>query len=210
MKKLLLAGILGASLGAVEALSFPATVLAYPPGVGILGMARNCLTCHADNGPWKDDSNLVIDVLDQRSGRSLRQADGSFVIRAKRGEARTVLTVIGTREGAPAPVRNGWLYVDPDRIGDVSSLGKFAPGWAVNLPMSCRLVGDVSEAYRGAHVTVLPMTVRPGEDARDATVELQVMLTKGEAVKGKAKEGMLGNYFERKVRLEVATGTEGR
>jgi hypothetical protein len=29
------------------------------------------------------------------------------------------------------------------------------------------------------------------------------MLAKGESVKGKAQEGMLGNYFERKVRLKI-------
>jgi hypothetical protein len=29
------------------------------------------------------------------------------------------------------------------------------------------------------------------------------MLTRGESVKGKAREGMVGNYFERKVTLKV-------
>jgi hypothetical protein len=47
------------------------------------------------------------------------------------------------------------------------------------------------------------MSVRPGDDAQDADLQLQVMLTKGESVKGKAKEGMKGNYFERIVRLKV-------
>ena len=42
-----------------------------------------------------------------------------------------------------------------------------------------------------------------GDDAQDAELKLQVMLTKGESVKGKAKEGMMGNYFERLVRLKV-------
>jgi hypothetical protein len=69
--------------------------------------------------------------------------------------------------------------------------------------MSCRLVGDVSEVYPGAHLTVLPMTVRPADDAWDETIELQVMLTRGEAVKGKGREGPIGSYFERKVRLKV-------
>ena len=64
-------------------------------------------------------------------------------------------------------------------------------------------VGDVVEAYRGAHTTALPMTVRAGADAADAELELQVMLTRGESVKGKADQGMEGNYFERRVRLEV-------
>ena len=55
----------------------------------------------------------------------------------------------------------------------------------------------------GATVTVLPMTVQPLDDAKDSELQLQVMLTRGESVKGKAKEGMIGNYFERKVRLKV-------
>ncbi len=50
---------------------------------------------------------------------------------------------------------------------------------------------------------MLPMTIHPLDDARDADLQLQVMLTKGESVKGDAKVGMLGNYFERKVRLMV-------
>ena len=37
---------------------------AYPPGVGILSDARNCLSCHVNNGPWNDDKNLIIDILD--------------------------------------------------------------------------------------------------------------------------------------------------
>jgi hypothetical protein len=183
----------------------------YPPAVGVLGPARNCLACHADNGLWKDDANLVLDVLDKATGKSLKQADGSFVIAAARGESKTVLTVIGWR-GFPrdAPYRTAWLYVDPERIADTSTLSKFAPGWSANLPMACRLVGDASEAYRGASVTVLPMTLRPGDDAADAAMELQVMLTKGESVKGKPREGMIGSYFERVVKLVVAPRPEGR
>jgi hypothetical protein len=47
------------------------------------------------------------------------------------------------------------------------------------------------------------MSIRPGDDAYDAEIQLQVMLTKGESVKGRAKDGMKGNYFERIVRLKV-------
>jgi hypothetical protein len=178
--------------------------------VGILGQSRNCLACHADNGPWRDDSRLIIDILDQAGGNSLKQKDGTFLISTKRGEAKTVLTVIGRAQGndAPAPYRTGWLYVDPQRITEIGSLTKFARGWSVNLPMACRLVGDASKTYTGAQVTVLPMTVRPGDDAQDAEIELQFMLTKGESVKGKPKEGMLGNYFVRKVRLTVVNAKE--
>lgn len=47
------------------------------------------------------------------------------------------------------------------------------------------------------------MTVRPTDAARDAEVELQVMLTAGEAVKGKGSEGLVSNFFVRKVFLKV-------
>jgi hypothetical protein len=115
-----------------------------------------------------------------------------------------VLTVIGRKKGdkEEAPYRNAWLYVDAKRIKN-NSLLKFAPGWSVNLPMACRIVGDKLGGFKGAKITVLPMSVRPGDDAQDADLQLQVMLTKGESVKGKAKEGMKGNYFERVVRLKV-------
>ncbi|MEK7408969.1 MAG: hypothetical protein AAB225_28230 [Acidobacteriota bacterium] len=181
------------------------TAFAYPPAVGILGQSRNCVACHPNNGPWKETASVIVDILDKATGKSLRQADGTFVISAKRGDLKTVITVIGWRAGktGPAPYRNAWLYVDPKRIAEAGSLNKFAPGWAVNLPMSCRVVGDPVDAYPGAHVTALPMTVRAGDDAADAEVELQVMLTRGDSVKAKPAEGMLGNYFERKVRLKV-------
>ncbi|MBI4910757.1 MAG: hypothetical protein HY820_44500 [Acidobacteria bacterium] len=197
MKKTLLASCF-AVLGAH-------TALAYPPAVGILGPARNCLSCHSSEGPWKDRAGLIIDIVDKASGKSLRQGDGSFVIRAKRGELKTVVTVIGWRgdKPGPPPYRNAWLYVDPKRISDAGSLNKFAPGWMVNLPMACRVVGDGLEAYAGAHLTALPMTLRAGDDAANAEIELQVMLTRGDSVKGEAKKGMAGNYFERRVRLQV-------
>src|SRR3990172_2971128 len=135
---------------------------AYPPGVGILSNKRNCLECHANNGPWKDDPRTIIDILDKDTMKSLKQADGSFLIETKRGTARTLLTVIGRARGeaAEAPYRNAWLYVDPKAIGR-ASLSKFAPGWDVNLPMSCRIVGDTLDQYAGATLTVLPMTIRP-------------------------------------------------
>ncbi len=71
------------------------------------------------------------------------------------------------------------------------------------LAVSCRVVGGSSDAYPNAAITTLPMTVRPGDEARDAEIELQVMLTRGESVKGKPQKGMAGNYFERKLRLKV-------
>ena len=43
----------------------------------------------------------------------------------------------------------------------------------MNLPMSCRVVGDKLEAYAGAALTVLPMNIRPTDAARDAELVLQ-------------------------------------
>ena len=206
MKKHVLAftAILAVATVAFAVVLSPTRTLAYPPAVGILGTSRNCTACHANNGPWKEDAALIIDVLDKATGNSLKQKDGTFLISAKRWEAKTVVTVIGTAKGASIqPYRNAWLYIDPQRIKDTSALSKFAPGWSVNLPMSCRVVGDTTEAYPNASVTTLPMTVRPGDDAKDAEIELQVMLTRGESVKGKPQEGLSGSYFERKVRLKV-------
>lgn len=177
---------------------------AYPPAVGILGNSSDCLSCHVDNGPWKDDGTIIIDVVDKETRQSLKQSDGSYLIEAKRGERKTVLTVIGSkREGqSQPPYRNAWIYVDPTMIG-ASAISSFAPGWNVNLPMACRIVGDQWADSADVDYTVLPMTVRPTDAAQDAQLVLQVMLTKGESVKGKPKEGLIANYFERKVTLKV-------
>ena len=176
---------------------------AYPPGVGILAKNRSCASCHVSNGPWGDESRTVIDVLDAKTKQSLRGPDGVITIAVARGASRTVLTVIGrTASDETSPRRNAWLYVDPSQI-ETSALSKFAPGWDVNLPMSCRIVGDTLDLYAGATLTVLPMTIRPTDAAQDAELALQVMLTKGESVKAKPKEGMMGSYFERKVKLKV-------
>jgi len=183
---------------------FPGWVFAYPPAVGILGKAKDCSSCHINNGPWRDDGKTIIDILDKETKRSFKQLDGGFLIEVKRGEPKTVLTVIGlsTEGEKEAPYRNAWLYVDPKTI-ESSSLSKFAPGWDVDLPMAGRIVGDKLEGFDGAKITVLPMTIRPTDAAQDAEVILLVMLTKGESVKGKPREGLIGNYFERKVKLKV-------
>lgn len=179
-------------------------ILAYPPAVGIVGKSKNCLSCHVSNGSWKDDDKTIIDILDKESKKSFKQSDGSFLIEVKRGEIKTVLTIIGRskKDIEDAPYRNAWLYVDPQTI-ESTSLTKFAPGWDVNLPMSCRIVGDKLESYTDANITVLPMTIRPTDAARDTNMQLQVMLTRSESVKGKPKEGIVSNYFEREVNLKV-------
>lgn len=177
---------------------------AYPPGVGILSKSKNCLACHANNGPWSNEANALVDIIEKDSKKSFRQPDGSFLLQVKRYEPLMVRTVIGYKKhGADAaPYRNGWIYVDPATI-ETSSFSKFAPGWDVNLQLACRLVGDNLEGYDDFDLTVLPMTVRPLDAARDGVVTLQLMFTRGESVKGKAKEGMVGNYFERTVKLKV-------
>lgn len=192
------------ALGVAWLLSAPAA-RAYPPAVGILGKARNCAACHPSDGPWKDDANLVLDLLDKNTGQSLRQDDGSFLIAASPDQRRTVLVVAGRAAGdaAPPPQRNGWIFVDPVLIPRDHLGSKFAPGWEVDLPMSCRLVGDRHPAYEGAAITVLPMTVRPTGAAKDGEVEWQVLMTAGEAVKGDAKRGLAQSHFVRKVRLKV-------
>ena len=178
--------------------------MAYPPAVGLVGKAKNCLSCHVNNGPWLDDERLILDIIDKDTQKSLKQSDGGFLITVKRGEIKTVLTVIGRGGGnsEEIPYRNAWLYVDPNTI-ESSSLTKFAPGWNVNLPMACRIIGDNLDIYKGSNITVLPMSIRPTDAAINADLTLQVMLTKGESVKGKPKEGMIGNYFERIVTFKV-------
>jgi hypothetical protein len=183
--------------------AYPAA-MAYPPAVGILGKSQNCLVCHQDNGSWKEGPELVIDIRDKATQASLRQVDGTFLLSVQRGETATVMTVIGyrTADSQLIPYRNAWLYIDPETIGG-SALSKFLPGWNINLPMACRVVGDKLKDYSDVHGTALPMTVRPTDAARNGEVTLQVMLTKGESVKGKPQEGIVGNYFERTLRLEV-------
>jgi hypothetical protein len=187
-----------------QAKSTVGAAYAYPPAVGILSNSKNCISCHVNNGPWKDDGKTIIDILDRETKKSFKQPDGSFLIEIKRWEQKTVLTVIGNIKdnSIAAPYRNAWLYIDPTTIG-TNSLSKFAPGWDVNLSISCRLVGDNLPGYENADITSLPMTIQPTSIAEDAEIQLQVMLTKGEGVKGNAQEGMVGNYFEKRVLLIV-------
>ncbi len=197
-KELCAVGVAVSVLGTITAAS------AYPPAVGILGASKSCNSCHVNNGPWTDESKTIVDIIDKGTGRSLRQKDGSFLIEAKRFESKTVITIIGRakEDTLSGPYRNAWLYIDPAQIG-TTSLSKFPPGWSVDLPMACRLVGDKSHVYEGARVTVLPMTVQPLDGAEAATLDIHVMLTSGESVKGDATKGMLSNYLVRTVRLTV-------
>lgn len=178
--------------------------LAYPPGVGLLSSSKNCVSCHSSKGPWNEDNKLIVDILDADTKKSFKQADGSFVIETERWEQKKLLTVIGWMKdkSVSAPYRNAWLYIDPTTIG-TPSLSKFAPNWDVNLPLSCRIVGDKLDGYENADITSLPMIIQPLGNAKNTELQLQIMLTKGESIKGNAQEGMLGNYFERKVFLKI-------
>ncbi len=77
------------------------------------------MSCHVNNGPWKDENNLIIDVLDMETKKSLKQPDGSFLIETKRREQKTVLTVIGQKKDktVSVPYRNAWLYIDTAATG---------------------------------------------------------------------------------------------
>ncbi len=185
-------------------LLFSTVASGYPPAVGIGGKSRSCANCHADTGPWQDEAKTIVDVLDGTTRLSLRQPDGRFLLEVPRGEIRTVITVIGRVAGdeAPPPVRNAWLYIDPRRI-ETGSFGKFAPGWDVTLPLSCRVVGDEVPEYPGAAVTSVPMKIRPGDSAQDCELELQVMLTSGESTKGNPNAWLKGNYVVRRLFLDV-------
>ncbi len=188
----------------IVVLALPTVALAYPPAVGIVGQSRNCLSCHVSNGPWKDDAQTIVDIVDATTGESLRQTDGRFLIEVERGRTRTVITQIGRKanDDVPPPLRNAWLYLDPTQL-ETGSLSKFAPGWNVNLPMACRIVGDELRDYPGAAMTALPMTVRPGDSARSADLELQLMLTSGESAKGNPNAWLKANYLVKKVMLRV-------
>ena len=185
-------------------LLIPAVASGYPPAVGIIGDSRSCTDCHAINGPWKDEAGTIVDILDATTRRSLLQPDGRFLLEVERGESRTVITVIGRKAGdkVSPPSRNAWLYTDPTQLA-TEALSKFAPGWDVNLPMACRIVGDEVAEYLDAAVTALPMTVRPGDAARDAELELQVMLTAGESAKGNPDTWLKANYLLKKLILKV-------
>lgn len=182
----------------------PGLAGAYPPAVGIVGQSRSCTSCHASNGPWTDASLTIVDVLDETTRHSLRQPDGRFLLEVDRGETATVITVLGRRaeDSTAPPIRNAWLYLDPSRL-ETGALSKFAPGWDVNLPMACRIVGDAVPEYPGAALTALPMTLRPGDAAQDSELELQIMLTSGESAKGDPDSWLKSNYLLRKLVLRV-------
>lgn len=185
-------------------LALAGAALASPPAVGIAGNAKSCAACHSAVGPWVDGPGLIFDLLDNATGQSLKQEDGSFLVACAPEQAVTVLAVLGYRKdaGPLMPHRNGWLLVDTTTIGG-GALSVFAPGWELNIPYGCRITGDAVPAYAGQIVSAAPLTIRPTVNAKDATVSLQALLTSGDAVKGKANEGVTQNYHERTVHLQI-------
>lgn len=178
--------------------------IAYPPAVGIMGKADDCLSCHVNNGPWIEDDALVIDILDKETRQSLKQPDGSFLIEVARNKNKTVLCVIGhvTKDLSPPPSRNGWIFFDPKTVNKLI-LSKFLAGWEVNATYGCRLVGDKLELYSGAALTVTTMTIKPTERAENGTITWMLALTAGDPPKGKPAVGMLGNFYEYRVKLRI-------
>lgn len=181
--------------------TFASGVFSYPPAVGLSGNSQNCLSCHADNGPWKDDDNIIVDIVDKVSGKSLGQPDGTFLIRARKGETVTVITVLGRKAGdtAEPPQRNAWIFIDRSS----QELSRLPKGWDVNVQYSCRVIGDKQVGFEGANITSAPMIVKAGSDAIDGILTLQAMITKGMSAKNKPDEGLVGNYVERQINLKV-------
>lgn len=184
----LLTGIL--SLISTGIFAFPASSLE--------GRQKSCLSCHKDTGPWKDESKMVIDIIDPETGQSFRQVDGSFLIPVKRNEVRRVKTVLGASadlEWVPECV--AWLYVDPEELQKApeSSL-KFAPHWEVNRPFCGKRLVETLKGFEGKKVATITMSIRPLKEAKDATVLLQVLFKSFDRT-------LVGNYFEHKVNLKV-------
>jgi hypothetical protein len=179
-------------------------VSASPPAVGMASNSKSCISCHANTGPWQEGASLILDILDKSTMASLRQPDGSFQINCKRGQTASVITVLGyqPQENLPVPHRNGWIFVDTTLIG-TPAVSKFAAGWEADIIYGCKIVGDKSALYPDAAIATAPLTIRPLESAKDADISLQVLMTAGEAVKNKPKEGLQSNYFIRTVRLRV-------
>lgn len=179
-------------------------IFSYPPAVGILTKSKSCLACHVNNGPWSDNERTIIDIIDKETMKSLIQPDGSFLIEVKRGSQKNLISVFGrvSNDAFPPPYRNAWIFIDPTTI-ESNSISKFPAGWGINIFLGCRITGDKISSYEGATITVAPFTIQPFDNAADADIQLQLMLTSGESIKGDPKSGMIGNYYEKIVHLKV-------
>lgn len=172
-------------------------VSAYP-AASLEGRQKSCLSCHKNTGPWKDESKIVIDIIDPQTGESFKQEDGSFLIEVKRDEVRRVKTVLGVSSDLEwVPEFVAWLYADPEEIqrAPESSL-KFAPNWEVNRPFCGKRVAGTVKGFEGKKVATLTMSLRPLKEAKDADISLQVLFKSFDRT-------LVGNYYERKVNLRV-------
>lgn len=168
------------------------------PAASLESRHMNCLGCHEQANTWADTSQIVIDIVDPKTGVSFRQPDGSFRIEVARGSERKVKSVFGVTPSVKFPPDMvGWLFVSPDALQTAHESDlKFAPGWSVNRPFcGKRLIEEVPN-YPGDKLAAITMTVRPSDTAHDADVSLQVLL------KSYAR-GLSGEYIERVVHLDV-------
>ena len=74
-------------------------VFSYPPAVGIIGKAKNCLVCHVNNGQWQDEENTIIDILDKKTKKSLIQAADEI---RKERKVRTLQSIVQSLKEEPA------------------------------------------------------------------------------------------------------------
>ena len=168
------------------------------PGVPLEGRQKTCLSCHINTGPWNDEEKTIIEILDPKTGTSFKKPDGSFAIPVKKGEERRVLVVLGVEPTYSwIPEWTAWLFVHPEALQkDPESSPKFAPNWEVNRAFCGKRLGESVKGFEEKKVASITMTIRPLKDAKDETVLLQVFFKSGDRTK-------VGNYFERKVLLQV-------
>jgi len=168
------------------------------PAAALESRHENCLGCHEQAGRWQDTSHVIIDIIDPKSGESLKEADGSFTISVQRGKERRVKSVFGvTPEVQFPPDVVGWLYSSPEALQSAHESDlKFAPGWSVNRPFCGKRLIEEVPGYPGNRLAAITMTIRPSATAEDEDITLQVLL------KSLAR-GMSADFFEHIVHLEV-------
>jgi hypothetical protein len=168
------------------------------PAASLQSRDKDCAVCHSSANAWMDTSKLVIDIVDTKTGKSLKTTDGSFEIPVKRGSELRVNSVFGVKPGYRFPPEMvGWLYVSPQELQSAhESDSKFAPGWQVNRAFCMKRLVETIDGFPGDQLAAVTMTVRPLDGAQDATVSLQVLLKS-------SGRGLPGEYFERVVHLRV-------
>lgn len=168
------------------------------PAASLQSRDRDCTSCHQAADSWTDTARVIIDIVDPQTGTSYEAADGAFDIAVRRGEELRVKSVFGVRQGHQFPPEMvGWLYASPALLKKApESDPKFAPGWQVNRSFCMKRLVEEVKGFPGNQLAAVPMTIRPLDNAEDATISLQVLF------KSSAR-GLAGDYFERDVRLRV-------